>query len=45
MRYLKKNEIVFVNKRTIVAHGGNYNLPQNFLNEGHLDYLIDVVSA
>jgi death-on-curing protein len=45
MRYLKKSEIIFVNKRTIVAHGGNYNLPQNFLNEGQLDYLIEVVSA
>ncbi|MCU0323448.1 MAG: type II toxin-antitoxin system death-on-curing family toxin [Chitinophagaceae bacterium] len=45
MRYLSKNEIIFVNKRTIVAHGGNYNLPQNFLNEGQLDYLIEVIAS
>jgi len=45
MRYLTKKELIFVNKHTVKAHGGQYLLPFNFLNEGPLDYLIEVVSA
>jgi hypothetical protein len=41
MRYLKKRELILVNKYTVAKHGGQYILPNNFLNEGALDYLID----
>lgn len=45
MRYLTKKEIIFVNERTVKIHGGQYLKPFNFLNEGPLDYLVDIVSA
>jgi len=45
MRYLTRNEIIFVNKRTVNVHGGQYILPYNLLNEGPLEYLIEIVSA
>lgn len=45
MRYLKKDELILVNKQTVNRHGGQYILPYNFLNEGSLDYLIDIVSS
>jgi hypothetical protein len=45
IRYLTKDELIFVNKRTVARHGGQYILPYNFLNEGALDYLIDIVSS
>jgi death on curing protein len=43
--YLTKKDVVFINKRTIEDHGGNFNPPNNFLHEENLDYLLDAVSA
>lgn len=43
MNYLKKEDIIRLNKKTIDKHGGNYVPPSNFLNESALDYLIDIV--
>ncbi|MBK8052546.1 MAG: type II toxin-antitoxin system death-on-curing family toxin [Saprospiraceae bacterium] len=45
MKYLTKEFIVTVNKKTVKAHGGNYIEPANFLNESNLDYLLEIVSA
>lgn len=45
IRYLTKDELIFVNKLTVGKHGGQYILPYNFLNEGALDYLLDIVSS
>ncbi len=45
IRYLSKNQIVEINKSTILAHGGNFVPPSNFLHQENLDYLIDAVKA
>jgi death on curing protein len=45
MIYLDKEDIILINKLTIVAHGGNFMLPHNFLHEENLDYLIEAVQA
>jgi len=43
--YLEKEEIVFINQRTVAEHGGNFMPPHNFLHEENLDYLIEAVQA
>jgi death on curing protein len=43
--YLDKEEIVFINQRTVAEHGGNFMPPHNFLHEENLDYLIEAVQA
>jgi death on curing protein len=45
MRYLTKGEVNIINLLTIKSHGGQFITPNNFLNEGALDYLIDIVSS
>ncbi len=43
--YLEKDDIVFINTRTVSEHGGNYMPPANFLHEENLDYLLEAVQA
>lgn len=45
MIYLDKEDIVFINQRTVAEHGGNYMPPSNFLHEENLDYLVEAVQA
>lgn len=45
MEYLKKEDIVFINQKTVERHGGNFVPPLNFLNEAPLDYLIEAVET
>lgn len=43
--YLDKEDICYINRRTVDAHGGNFMPPSNFLHEENLDYLIEAVEA
>ena len=43
--YLDKEDIVYINKRTVAVHGGNFMPPSNFLHEENLDYLLEIVQA
>lgn len=45
MEYLKKEDIFLINQGTIEVHGGNFMAPNNLVNPGALDYLIEMVSA
>ena len=45
MIYLDKEDIVFINRRTVTEHGGNFMPPYNFLHEENLDYLVEAVQA
>lgn len=45
MRYLIKEGILAINKKTIKRHGGNFLPPHNFLHEDALDYLLEAVQA
>lgn len=45
MRFLTKEEIVFLNKNNVSRFGGNFVPPYNFLHESSLDYLVDIVGA
>jgi death on curing protein len=45
IKYLEKEDIVFINKRTVEEHGGNFMFPSNFLHEENLDYLLEAVQA
>lgn len=45
MRYLTKEELIFINRKTVAMHGGQYIEPYNFLNKSNLDYLIEVVQS
>ncbi len=45
MRYLTKKQLININKSTVREHGGNFNLPNNFLHEDNLDYLLEAVQA
>lgn len=45
IHYLQKEEIIFINRKTIERHGGRFVPPFNILNENPLDYVIDAVSA
>jgi death-on-curing protein len=43
--YLDKEDICYINRRTVDTHGGNFMPPSNFLHEENLDYLIEAVEA
>lgn len=45
IEYLEKEDIIFINQRTVSEHGGNYMPPDNFLHEENLDYLLEAVQA
>lgn len=45
MKYLKKSQIILINRKTVKRHGGNFVEPYNFLNESSLDYLIEMTEA
>jgi death-on-curing protein len=45
MTYLDKEDVTFINQRTVAEHGGNFMPPHNFLHEENLDYLIEAVQA
>jgi death on curing protein len=45
MIFLRKHNIIRINKRTINAHGGNFTPPKNILNEQPLDYVTEIVNA
>ncbi len=45
MEFLEKADIIFINKNTVEAHGGNFMPPNNLLKEQPLDYVVDVVEA
>ena len=44
-KWLQKEDIVFINSRTVSEHGGNFMSPHNFLHEENLDYLLEAVEA
>lgn len=45
MKYLSKQKIVEINKKTVSAHGGNFVPPQNILKGDNLDYLVEAVEG
>lgn len=45
MIYLDKEDIVFINYKTIEVHGGSFTPPYNILKEQPLDYVVDIVKA
>lgn len=45
MKFLTKDMIVKINQKTVLAHGGNFIKPSNFLNEQNLDYLLDIIKS
>ena len=45
INYLEKEDVLFINQRTVAEHGGNYMPPHNFLHEENLDYLLEAVQA
>jgi death-on-curing protein len=45
MEYLRKEDILLINRMTIDRHGGNFVPPLNLLNPDPLEYLIEAVKA
>lgn len=45
MKYLTLQEIVRLNRLTVVRHGGHFVSPHNFLHEDALEYLVETVQA
>lgn len=45
MTYLDKEDIIYINQRTVEVHGGLYLPPNNFLHEENLDYLLGIVDS
>ncbi len=45
MNYLTREEIIYINKSTIVSHGGQFIEPENLLNPGPLEYLIEAIES
>lgn len=45
MIFLKKHNVIRINKLTVEAHGGNFTPPRNILNEQPLDYVLEIVNA
>lgn len=43
--YLEKEDIIYINERTVAVHGGNFMPPDNFLHEENVDYLLEAVQA
>ncbi len=44
-RYLRRADILLINKLTVERHGGNYVPPENLLNESGLEFVIEAVSS
>jgi death on curing protein len=45
IQYLEKEDVTFINQRTVAEHGGNFMPPNNFLHEENLNYLLEAVQA
>jgi death on curing protein len=45
IQYLDKEDITYINQRTVAEHGGNFMPPNNFLHEENLDYLLETVQT
>jgi death on curing protein len=45
MIFLTIQDIIFINKATIKAHGGNFMPPKNLLHPENLDYVVEIVNA
>jgi death on curing protein len=45
MIFLSKQNIIAINKATVVAHGGNFMPPNNLLHPENLDYVVEIVNA
>ena len=45
MEYLRKDDVILINRMTLKRHGGNFVPPFNFLHEDSLDYLVEAVKA
>lgn len=45
MEYIRKSDVILINRLTIEDVGGNFIPPYNFLHEENLDYLIEAVQA
>ncbi len=45
MRYLAKEHIILINRKTVEQQGGNFVSPYNLLKEGSLTYLIEMAEA
>ena len=45
MTYLEKEDIIYINQRTVEVHGGMYLPPNNFLHEENLDYLLGIIDS
>ena len=45
MIFLKKQDIFYINYRSVKAHGGNYSPPNNLLHEENLDYVLEAVQS
>jgi death-on-curing protein len=43
MIFLSKQNIIAINKATVVAHGGNFMPPNNLLHPENLDYVVEIV--
>ena len=43
MEFLTQEDIIFINRRTIERHGGNFVPPDNILRTGALDYVVEIV--
>lgn len=42
---ITKQNVIAINEETIIADGGNFMPPHNFLHESNLDYIIDIIDA
>lgn len=45
MKYLDKPTVIYINRRTIDSHGGNFQPPDNLLNVDRLDYALEIVRS
>jgi death on curing protein len=45
MVFLTIQDIIFINRKTIEAHGGNFMPPNNLLHPENLDYVVEIVHA
>ena len=44
-RYLSRQQIIELNRRTVQTHGGNFVPPENLLQGQALDYLVEAVDS
>lgn len=45
MNYLIQTDIYLINQMSIEQHGGNFNPPNNLLNEGSIAYVVEAVQS